>query len=148
MTKLSDSLAASMILDDQPMTLRVEAATGALTSDQAVSMGLIVTELVINALKHAFPHGGDGAIVVRYRVGPDELALNRLGRWGGDNQFLDRAAITERPRHEHRRGAHTPAQWAADNDQYLPRRDSVVDRSNVAVIVTMGRRRRALDRLI
>jgi two-component sensor histidine kinase len=78
LTKLCDSLAASMILDDQPITLRVEAATGALTSDQAVSMGLIVTELVINALKHAFPHGGDGAIVVRYESGPTNWRLSVL----------------------------------------------------------------------
>ncbi|HEX4114050.1 MAG TPA: histidine kinase dimerization/phosphoacceptor domain -containing protein, partial [Stellaceae bacterium] len=76
LTKLCDSLAASMIRDDQPITLRVEAAAGALTSDQAVSMGLIVTELVINAFKHAFPDGGDGAIVVRYESGTTNWRLS------------------------------------------------------------------------
>ncbi|HEX4113584.1 MAG TPA: histidine kinase dimerization/phosphoacceptor domain -containing protein [Stellaceae bacterium] len=76
LAKLCDSLAASMIRDDQPISLRVEAGAGPLTSDQAVSMGLIVTELVINALKHAFPRGGEGAIVVRYESGPSNWRLS------------------------------------------------------------------------
>jgi two-component sensor histidine kinase len=63
--KLCESLAASMILDSQPISLKVEAGEGATTSEQAVSMGLITTELVINALKHAFP-GGAGTIVVGF----------------------------------------------------------------------------------
>jgi two-component sensor histidine kinase len=54
-----------MILDSQPISLKVEAGEGATTSEQAVSMGLITTELVINALKHAFP-GGAGTIVVGF----------------------------------------------------------------------------------
>jgi len=45
LTKLCESLAASMILDDQPVSLRVEAGDGATTSEQAVSMGLICKSL-------------------------------------------------------------------------------------------------------
>src|SRR4051794_14105318 len=44
-----------MISDGQPVSLRVEAGEGSITSEQAVSMGLIATELVINSLKRAFP---------------------------------------------------------------------------------------------
>jgi two-component system, sensor histidine kinase PdtaS len=55
-----------MILEGQPLSIRVEAGAGTMTSEQAVTMGLITTELVINALKHAFPSGSTGAIVVRY----------------------------------------------------------------------------------
>jgi len=66
LTRLCDSLAASMILEGQPLSIRVEADAGTMTSEQAVSMGLIATELVINALKHAFPANATGAIVVRY----------------------------------------------------------------------------------
>jgi two-component sensor histidine kinase len=66
LTRLCESLAASMILDDQPVSIRVEAGEGTTTSEQAVSMGLIATELVINSLKHAFPVGAKGNIVVGF----------------------------------------------------------------------------------
>jgi len=55
LTKLCASLAASMIGDSQPIGLAVVADHGLIGSDKAVSIGLIVTELVINAVKYAFP---------------------------------------------------------------------------------------------
>ena len=66
LTRLCDSLTASMILDGQPITLIVEAGEGTITSEQAVSIGLITVELVINALKHAFPDGAKGTITVGF----------------------------------------------------------------------------------
>ncbi len=69
LTKLCETLAQSMIGDSRPVTLKVEADAGTTTSRDAVSLGLIVTELVMNALKHAFPgERPDAAIVVSYKV--------------------------------------------------------------------------------
>jgi len=65
LTRLCESLASSMI-SDQPISLGVEAGEGTTTSEEAVSMGLIATELVINALKHGFPGGAKGKIVVGF----------------------------------------------------------------------------------
>ncbi|WP_407049347.1 sensor histidine kinase [Methyloraptor flagellatus] len=76
LTSLAGSLSASMIRGHRPVTLTVEADESVVHSNVAVSMGLIVTELVINALKHAFPDSRAGSIVVRYRSDPPKWALS------------------------------------------------------------------------
>ncbi len=71
-TELCDSIGASMIHDRKKLSLEVLADDGASTPEMSVSLGLVVTELVINALKHAFPNERGGHIVVRYETtGPD-----------------------------------------------------------------------------
>ena len=52
---LCESIGASMIDDDGRITLHATADDATVTAGVATSLGLIVTELVINALKHAFP---------------------------------------------------------------------------------------------
>ena len=69
LSKLCDTLAISMIGDTRPISLKVVGEGGVATSRQAESIGLIVTELVMNALKHAFlPDRVEGRITVAYDV--------------------------------------------------------------------------------
>jgi chemotaxis protein methyltransferase CheR len=66
LSKLCASLAASMVGERRPIAIKVQATSGRAVSSEAVSLGLIVTELVINALKHGFPSGEEGEILVSY----------------------------------------------------------------------------------
>ena len=65
LTLLCESLAKSMIGGRKPITLLVQAGPGSVTSEDAISFGLLTTELVINALKYAFP-SGEGQVTVTY----------------------------------------------------------------------------------
>ncbi len=70
--QLCVSVGASMIRDHDQLSLRVDCDDSAVDADISVSLGLIVTELVINSLKHAFPGGRHGVITVSYKAqGPN-----------------------------------------------------------------------------
>jgi two-component sensor histidine kinase len=65
LSKLCETLATSMIGDIRPVSLKVCGDGGCANSRQAECLGLIATELVMNALKHAFPDDkSDGQITV------------------------------------------------------------------------------------
>ena len=66
-TELCQSIGASMIRDHDQLSLEVSGDDSVTDADVSVSLGLIVTELVINALKHAFPGHRKGRITVDYR---------------------------------------------------------------------------------
>ena len=68
LSNLCASLATSMVGDRRPISIKVHATDGGAVSSEAVSLGLIVTELVINALKHAFPSDEEGEILVKYEA--------------------------------------------------------------------------------
>ncbi len=76
LTKLCGSLAKSMIGEDQPIALEVVSDDGEIGSDKAVSIGLIVTELMINAVKYAFPAAKpDARVLVTYKSAGDGWTL-------------------------------------------------------------------------
>jgi two-component sensor histidine kinase len=69
LSRLCDALVASMTDDSRPVSLQVQAEGGTASSVDAGSIGLIVTELVINAFKHAFVGEPDaGLLVVAYEA--------------------------------------------------------------------------------
>ena len=69
--QLCESIGISMIADPAILSIEVDASDISVGSAQSVSLGLIVTELVINALKHAYPVDCGGTIVVRYQAGTE-----------------------------------------------------------------------------
>lgn len=74
-TELCASIGASMIRDHNQLALNVIADDSVARADVSVSLGLIVTELVINALKHAFPGHRGGRITVSYAAEGDAWTL-------------------------------------------------------------------------
>lgn len=75
--KLCAGLAVSMVGEDQPVKVTSICDAQMIPSTTAVSLGLIVTELVINALKYAFPATKAGAeIKVGYAVDDDRWTLS------------------------------------------------------------------------
>jgi two-component sensor histidine kinase len=77
LTRLCEALSNSMIGEDQQVTLKVVGEGGTATCRNAESLGLIVTELVINSLKYAFKgNGKDGQIIVSYEVAGTDWKLS------------------------------------------------------------------------
>ncbi len=69
LSRLCETLAASMIDDSRPISLKVQVEGGTASSPEMGSIGLIATELVINAFKHAFVDDrAAGLIVVAYEA--------------------------------------------------------------------------------
>ena len=86
--KLCGSLGDSMIGENRAASIAIKSDAGVMASADAVSLGLIVTELVINALKYAFPDAGKpGVVAVQYEVKGADWKLtvsdNGVGRADG-----------------------------------------------------------------
>lgn len=74
--QLSDSLAASMIAEPDRVSIAVTVDDSIVSADTSASLGLIVTELVINALKHAFPDQQKGLIKIDFRATARDWTLS------------------------------------------------------------------------
>lgn len=73
--ELCASIGASMIDDDARISLSSTADDSKATANVSVSLGLIVTELVINALKYAFPEPESGSVTVDYAANGEGWSL-------------------------------------------------------------------------
>jgi two-component sensor histidine kinase len=74
MRELCDDLNASAARG-RPLSIECQADSRPLSMDQAVLLGLIVNELVTNAIKHAFPGGRAGHIRVGFEALGSQLRL-------------------------------------------------------------------------
>ena len=120
LSRLCETLAASMIGEERHVRIQVNAGAADVSSTEAVSIGLIVTELVINALKHAFGQpSATGVIVVSYEVAraswqltvsDDGVGASRERRSEGDRG----------PGDEYRRGARQATRRACRDLQNNP----------------------------
>ena len=87
LSKLCATLAQSMIGEGTHVSIDVQADKASVSSNDAVSVGLIVTEAVINALKHAFAADEkDGRIVVRYDATGEDWKLSVTDNGAGKPQ--------------------------------------------------------------
>ena len=111
LSRLCETLAALMTDDSRPISLKVQAEGGTASSAEAVSISLIVTELVINAFKHAFV--GDrtaGFLVVTYEATETRLEACGFRQWNwkteGPSGFGENNSWIG---HDHRRGTRQTA---------------------------------------
>ena len=76
LVQLCTSLGASMIEHHDRIKLGASGDGSLVAANMSISIGLIVTELVINALKHGFPDGRSGNIRVRYSSSGKDWTLS------------------------------------------------------------------------
>ena len=110
LTKLSSGLASSMVDPKESIDISVIADRGTLPTSHAVSIGLIVTELIINSVKYAFPDVHASAHVqVTFEMAKVDWKLTVADNGTGRRQADERERI-DRTWHGTRRGPGEAAQ--------------------------------------
>ncbi len=90
LTKLASGLAASMVGPKQDIDINVVSDKGRLPTSHAVSIGLIVTELTMNAVKYAFPKSRASArIRVTFETAGGDWKLTVSDNGAGRGQSPD-----------------------------------------------------------
>jgi len=74
LSELSQRLAASLTAKVR-LSVLVD-GTAAIEANKAVGIGLVMTELIINAIKHAFPQKRRGRIIVAYKAARSDWSLS------------------------------------------------------------------------
>jgi two-component sensor histidine kinase len=82
---------ADTLRDVKPIALKVSAEKMYLGTQEAISVGLITNELVLNSFKHAFPDDREGIVEVRFQAEPANKLLEVR-----DNGIGCRTQIQER----------------------------------------------------
>jgi two-component sensor histidine kinase len=75
LSRLADNLVSFYDVDGNRIHVRVDAGSVKLPLAQAIPCGLLVNELLTNALKHGFPNGRAGAVLVKLDSDDGECIL-------------------------------------------------------------------------
>ena len=90
---LCREITAASSSSDRAWTLAVDAAPLVIRTDLAVPLGLIVNELVTNAIQHSRPSGGGGRVHIVLKTAPDSFSICVSDE--GDGPVAKRAVISQ-----------------------------------------------------
>jgi two-component sensor histidine kinase len=73
--RIAHMVAEGLVLPDHGIDLKVTGSTGPIGADVATPLAVTVTELLQNAIEHAFPDGRSGTIAIELGRDPDEVVV-------------------------------------------------------------------------
>lgn len=76
LVRLCGTLTEAMLSDPARIDVSVDAPNARFSGEEAVNLGLIVTELLLNSIKHAFPDRSHGSIRVAFAAKDDKWTLS------------------------------------------------------------------------
>jgi two-component sensor histidine kinase len=91
---LGRQITAASSSPDCAWTLAIDAAPLSVSTDLAMPLGLIVNELVTNAIQHSRPSGGGGRVNIVLRTAPDSFSISVSDQ--GDGPVAASAGTTHR----------------------------------------------------